>query len=356
MSRTMHFGGDALNAGDGPDMEDLLQSLSPEELNALVDEMASDPDDKHLPASVRNSYKCEKASTGALNRDSLIQHINDAGMKAPPEEEVVPFELGKKRGKIYVPTYNEAELEAIRRKEAVAEAVRLDDDEEAALGGASTNDLMTLAEILDSNPQEFIMEAYADPLKYYEPDQANTTNVPESIQKVKSNDKELKDLNLNNIKDIKEEQFVELFEAMKNNDNVVKLSAVNCDVNDFACASLNCALEQNQCLQSLNLESNRLSPDTIADMIEALNNGSRIVDIHLSGQAQSNMGYRVESRIADSICKNTTLIKVGLKFQFGEVYDRVMNHLIDNIDRRRKDRVKNEGPSQVKWKPSSTIG
>ena len=32
------------------------------------------------------------------------------------------------------------------------------------------------------------MEAYADPLKYYEPDQANTTNVPESIQKVKSND------------------------------------------------------------------------------------------------------------------------------------------------------------------------
>ena len=74
-------------------------------------------------------------------------------MKAPAKEEIVPFELGKKRGKVYVPQYNEAELEAIRRKEAVAEAVRLDDDEEAALGGASTNDLMTLAEILDSNPQ-----------------------------------------------------------------------------------------------------------------------------------------------------------------------------------------------------------
>ena len=63
----------------------------------------------------------------------------------------------------------------------------------------------------------------------------------------------------------------------------------------------------------------------------------------------------MESRIADAICKNTTLIKVGLKFQFGEVYDRVMSHLIENIDRRRKDRVKNEGPSQVKWKPSKTI-
>ncbi len=55
-------------------------------------------------------------------------------MKAPVIEERVPFELGKKRGKVYVPTYNAAELEAIRKTEAVAEAVRLDDDEEAALG------------------------------------------------------------------------------------------------------------------------------------------------------------------------------------------------------------------------------
>jgi len=28
---------------------------------------------------------------------------------------------------------------------------------------------MSLAEILDSNPQEFIMEAFSDPLKYYPP-------------------------------------------------------------------------------------------------------------------------------------------------------------------------------------------
>ena len=65
----------------------------------------------------------------------------------------MPFELGKKRGKVFVPTYNEAEMEAIRRKEAVAEAVRLDDDEEAALGqvGLEKNmkrDIKTNPEIL----------------------------------------------------------------------------------------------------------------------------------------------------------------------------------------------------------------
>ena len=74
-------------------------------------------------------------------------------MNAPTKEEAVPFEAGKKRGKVFVPTYNEAELAAIERKNAIAESVRLDDDEETALGGATVDDLMSLAEILDSNPQ-----------------------------------------------------------------------------------------------------------------------------------------------------------------------------------------------------------
>ena len=82
MSRTMHFGRDAMAATDN-DLEDLMASLTPEELTALVDEMASDPDDKHMPASVRNSYRCSKAPTGELNRDSLINHINQEGANAP---------------------------------------------------------------------------------------------------------------------------------------------------------------------------------------------------------------------------------------------------------------------------------
>ena len=84
----MHFGRDAMAATDA-DLEDLMAQLSPEELTKLVDEMASDPDDKHLPASVRNSYRCDKAPTGELNRDSLINHINQEGLNAPEKVIVV---------------------------------------------------------------------------------------------------------------------------------------------------------------------------------------------------------------------------------------------------------------------------
>ena len=38
---------------DEVDLEDLLAALSPEEVSHLVDEMAADPDDKHMPASAR---------------------------------------------------------------------------------------------------------------------------------------------------------------------------------------------------------------------------------------------------------------------------------------------------------------
>ena len=140
--------------------------------------------------------------------------------------------------------------------------------------------------------QEFIMEAYADDLKYFEPDVENKTDIPESIEKVKANDKELKDLNLNNIHDIKEEQFLELFDAFKRNESLETFSAVNCDITDFAMATLNCALEQNQGLKSVNLESNKISPLSIADLFEALVvNDSNIVELHLTGQEQSAMGW-----------------------------------------------------------------
>ena len=33
--------------------QDLLACLSPAEVQALLDELANDPDDKHVPASVR---------------------------------------------------------------------------------------------------------------------------------------------------------------------------------------------------------------------------------------------------------------------------------------------------------------
>ena len=54
--------------------------------------------------------------------------------------------------------------------------MRLDPEEEEALSNATLNDIMALADILNTNPQNFIMDAYSDPMQYYEPDVPNDTS------------------------------------------------------------------------------------------------------------------------------------------------------------------------------------
>jgi hypothetical protein len=104
------------------------------------------------------------------------------------------------------------------------------------------------------------------------------------------------------------------------------------------------ALEENQALLSLNLEGNRISPDSLASLFESLatcKNG--LIEVRVTGQAQEKMGHRygpgpgsgatnvnvwlssmcrVESRIADAVLKNPRLIKLGIKFEFKEVMNR----------------------------------
>merc|ERR1712110_1394611 len=185
--------------------------------------------------------------------------------------------------------------------------VRLDPEEEAALSNATLNDIMALADILNTNPQDFVMEAYADPLQYFEPDPPNTTN---------SNEKETKDVNLNNVSGISEQLFCDIFNAIKNNDQITRLSACNCDLSDFAVQTLCSVMDQNSSLKSLSIENNLVSPDVIADLFEAAaspNNG--LVEMRVAAQQQEKMGQRVEERIAAAICKNPRIMKAGITLE-----------------------------------------
>jgi len=341
---------------DEVDLEDLLAALSPEEVAHLVDEMAADPDDKHMPASARTAYRCEKEATGELNRDTLINYINEIALNTPDAEEKVKYEQGVKRGKVYVPKYTEEQQASMEKTES--SQVRLDPEEEEALSNATLNDIMALADILNTNPQDFVMEAYADPLQYFEPDPPNTTNPKEVLEKLQSNDKETKDVCLNNVAGISEQLFCDIFNAIKNNDQLTKLSACNCDLSDFAVQTLCSVLDQNSSLKSLSIENNRVSPDVLGDLFEAAaspNNG--LIEMRVAAQQQEKMGQRVEERIAAAICKNPRLMKAGITLEFKEIVNRVSNHMIANMDKMRINRLKDgvAPGAGVKWTAARTL-
>jgi len=338
------------------DLEDLLSCLSPEEVAALVDEMAADPDDKHMPASVRTAYRCEKDPTGDLNRDSLINCINEIALNTPDEEEKVKFEAGVKRGKVYVPVYNEEEKAQMAKEEEGT--VRLDPDMEEALTNATLQDIMALADILNTNPQDFVMEAYADPLQYFEPDPPNETNPQEVLEKMAKNDKDCKDICLNNIGGISEQMACDIFNTLRNNDNVVKFSASNCNLSDFAVQTLNAALGENSSLKSISLENNRISPDVLASLFEAASSPDNgLLEIRVAAQTQESLGLRAEERIAAAICKNPRLMKAGISLEFKEVVNRVSKHMISNMDKLRTNRLKDgvTPGAGVKWTAARTL-
>jgi len=338
MSRTVAFGRDILNAPD-VDIEDLLACLSSTEVQQMLDELASDPDDKHVPPSVRNAYRCNKVATGPLNHTSLVSYIKQEGLASPDIEEEVPFQPGVKRGKVFIPILTEEEEAERLKKAEIAEKVKLEPDEEQALAEATVTEVMALADILNTNPQNFIMEAYADDLQYFEPDQPNVTNPTEVLEKLSADDACLTNVNLNNVANIEEKQMCDIFDSLRKNNNLTQLSVVNCDINDFAVATLILALEGNKSLTSLNLEGNKISPDTLAKLFESLAScPNNINELKVAGQQQEKMGYRVESKIADAVCDNPRLIKLGMKFEFKDVLNRVSRHLIRNMDTLRKQR------------------
>merc|ERR1712002_94298 len=341
---------DSLNMAD-VDLEDLLQALSAEELANLVDEMAADPDDKHMPASVRTAYRCEKEPTGDLNRDSLINCINEIALNTPDQEEKVKYEPGMKRGKEFVPKYNEEQMEKMAKEESGT--VRLEPEMEEALMNATLNDIMELADILNTNPQDFVMEAYADPLQYFEPDPPNDTNPQEVLDKLSKNDSDLNDVN-----GISEQLFCDIFNALKNNDRVVKFSACNTDLSDFAVATLCSVLDQNSSIKSLSIENNRVTPDCLADLFESIaspNNG--LVEVRCCAQAQQALGLRVEERIANAICKNPRLMKAGINLEFQDIVLKVSRQMISNMDKIRTNRLKDgvAPGAGVKWTAARTL-
>merc|ERR1712079_414791 len=191
-------------------------------------------------------------------------------------------------------------------------------------------DIMELADILNTNPQDFVMEAYADPLQYLEPDAPNDVKPEEVLEKLRANDSALKEVNLNNICGISEQLFCDIFNALKNNDKCVKFSACNTDLSDLAVSTLCAVLEENSQVKSLTIENNRVSPDAVADLFE---------------------------RIANAICKNPRIMKAGITLEFKEVITRVSKHMIANMDKLRTNRLKDgvQPGSGALWVKAKTI-
>ncbi|KAG1946471.1 tropomodulin-2 [Pimephales promelas] len=220
------------------DEDEILDKLSEEELKQLesaLDEI--DPENALLPAGLRQKDQTTKLATGAFNRDKLLQYLEKEAMDHKDREDCVPF-TGERKGKVWIPKQKPIEL----LKE---EVTTLDPELEEALSSATDTELHDLAAILGVNTLVTSTQSYDSSCKdgynnvikgekvkpvFDEP--PNPTNVEETLQRIKSNDSSLTEVNLNNIKNIPIPTLKELAKAMERNTHVKKFSLAATRSND----------------------------------------------------------------------------------------------------------------------------
>ncbi|XP_013909166.1 PREDICTED: tropomodulin-4 [Thamnophis sirtalis] len=307
------------------DEDKLLKELSPEELDQLDLELQEmDPENMMLPAGLRQRDQTKKDPTGPLDRDALMQHLEKQAIEAKEREDLVPF-TGEKKGKPFVPKV--AKKEVIKEEDVI-----LEPELEEALANATDAEMCDIAAILGmytlmSNKQYYDaicsgnitstegINSVVQPDKYKPvPDEPpNPTNAEETLAKVRSNDRNLEEVNLNNIQDIPIQTLKEICEAMKSNTQVKKLSLVATRSNDPVAHAVAEMLKENKSLQSLNIESNFITSAGMMEVIKAMKGNNTLAELKVDNQRQ-RLGDSVEMEMAAMLENCTSLTRFGYHF------------------------------------------
>jgi len=323
------------------DLEDLINSLSAEEIEELAE---CDPDDSSMPPYMRCAYKCTKEPTewkGDENRELLQQGLKEQALAIPDKPELVKWEPGTVRGKVYVPKVEEvikpeydSDDEDEKKKVVEEDPADIDDEYSQALSVATAGDIQDIADILGVTFQEHCV---ATTLKVYPAEAPNSTNIDEVIKQAAANDGELIEINLNNIKHISDQKWAALFTALRDNSAVESLSAANCDLTDTIVKNLCDCLESNKTIRSLNLESNSVSSAMVLEIIKATINTKGLEELRIANQFSGQfLGSATEYAIIEILAKAPHLVKLGVRMEFRDSLNKCAMALAKNLDRRRQ--------------------
>lgn len=169
-------------------------------------------------------------------------------------------------------------------------------------------------------------------------EEPNSTDVEDTLLRVKRNDPDLVEVNLNNIKNIPIKTLRAYAEALMKNTVVERFSIVGTRSNDPVAFALAEMLKVNTSLKSLNVESNFITGTGILGLIESLQFNTTLQELKIDNQSQP-LGNKVEMEIASMLEKNNTLLKFGYHFTQQGPRLRGSNAMMNNNDLVRKRRL-----------------
>ncbi|KFP79995.1 Leiomodin-1, partial [Acanthisitta chloris] len=207
------------------------------------------------------------------------------------------------------------------------------------------------AEKVVEKKQEAKAGAGSSPSKPTSTDQAKEDEASsifdELIEKVKNNDAEVTEVNVNNSDCINNETLVRFTEALEFNTVVKVFALANTRADDHVAFAISIMLKSNKVLTSINLDSNHITGKGILAIFRALLQNNTLTELRFHNQRHI-CGGKTEMEIAKLLKENTTLLKLGYHFELAGPRMTVTNLLSRNMDRQRQKRLQEQKLAQEK--------
>ncbi|KAG7456051.1 hypothetical protein MATL_G00247630 [Megalops atlanticus] len=288
------------------DEDELLASLTAEELQELEKELADIEPDSNVPLGLRQRDQTDKTPTGTFSREALLKYWENETRKlleeermgsSPKQDNEAENDNDKSEEECVTESNSETSEEEASEKEEDEEeedeedeseqeedeAVTEDEDGDGAGDGdqqaeSSKEDVLKrsspqhsqnicngLSKDLPKQEEEHVKKALpianGDPELKVTPSRpcGNPTVVDECLEKILSNDADTTEVNLNNIENVSQETLIRFAEALTTNTHVRVFSLANTRADDQVAFAIAKMLRENSCVTNLNIESNYIT-------------------------------------------------------------------------------------------------
>nr|XP_019606373.1 PREDICTED: leiomodin-1 [Rhinolophus sinicus] len=187
------------------------------------------------------------------------------------------------------------------------------------------------------------------------PEEAAPGVFDEALERVRSNDPAMTEVNVNNSECITTEVLVRFAEALEFNTVVRVFALANTRADDHVAFAIAIMLKANRTITSLNLDSNHITGRGILAVFRALLQNSTLTELRFHNQRHI-CGGKTEMEMAQLLRENSTLLKLGYHFELAGPRMAVTGLLSRNMDRQRQKRLQEQRQAQAGGEKAALLG
>nr|EAL24335.1 similar to cardiac leiomodin [Homo sapiens] len=347
------------------DEDELLASLSAEELKELERELEDIEPDRNLPVGLRQKSLTEKTPTGTFSREALMaywekesqkllekERLGECGKvaedKEESEEELI---FTESNSEVSEEVYTEEEEEESQEEEEEEDS---DEEERTIETAKGINGTVNYDSVNSDNSKPKIFKSQIENINLTNGSNGRNTESPaaihpcgnptvieDALDKIKSNDPDTTEVNLNNIENITTQTLTRFAEALKDNTVVKTFSLANTHADDSAAMAIAEMLKVNEHITNVNVESNFITGKGILAIMRALQHNTVLTELRFHNQRHI-MGSQVEMEIVKLLKENTTLLRLGYHFELPGPRMSMTSILTRNMDKQRQKRLQEQ--------------